>query len=144
MNSATWNGNNRVLQCLRLYIQPLFTLCFTACIGRHSGWVALKPTTVKRKKCPSALPKIPNNRKNAAFLRNQATSIAACILSLTNIAIVLTRRYKRTGRFFFSICQNWIVHKGGMAEKPVKANCLCGASFGWDHIAYFNPPNSPL
>ena len=65
-----------------------------ACIRRQLRWVVLKPTTVKRKKCPFAALKIPNNRKNAGFLKNQAMNIAVCILFLMNTAIVLKRRYK--------------------------------------------------
>jgi len=34
------------------------------------------------------------SRKNAAFLKNQATNIAVCISSLMNTAIVLKRRYR--------------------------------------------------
>jgi len=94
MNSAFRNGNNRVQPCYRRYFQPLLMLYLMVWIRRQSRWVVLKPTTVKRKKCPSAPPKIPNNRKDAAFLKNQAMNIAVCILFSMNTAIVLTRKFK--------------------------------------------------
>ena len=101
MNSAFnyWQKPYAAILSPRSYrqIQSLLTRYFMACIRRQLRWVVLKPTTAKRKKCPSAALKIPNNRKNAAFLKNQAMNIAVCILFLMNTAIVLKRRYKPTG-----------------------------------------------
>ena len=98
-------------------IQSLLTRYFMACIRRQLRWVVLKRTSVKRKKCPSAALKIPNNRKNAAFLKNQAMNIAVCILFLMNTAIVLKRRYKPSGKspaWNKGRCKKWVVHNGGL------------------------------
>jgi hypothetical protein len=66
------------------------------------------------KKCPSALLKIPNNRKNVAFLKNQAMSIAVCTLSLMNTAIALKRKFKPAGKLPECRWQKCSAHKGGL------------------------------
>lgn len=97
--------------------QSLLMRYFMACIRRQLRWVVLKPTSVKRKKCPSAALKIPNNRKNAVFLKNQAMNTAVCILFLMNTAIVLKRRYKPSGKSPDGIEGRWqrrVAHEGGL------------------------------
>ena len=92
-------GKFREQQCLRTYIDAVFYTW----IRRQTWWPVRKPTTVKKIRCPSAPPRIPNSRKNAVILKNQVMNIAACILFLTPTAIALMPRCSLTSKNVWSI-----------------------------------------
>lgn len=98
MNSAFINGNKRMGAMPASSVRFQLMLYYMAWLGRQSRWVVRKSITVKRIKCLSALLKIQNNRKNAAFLRNQAMNIAACIWYLMSIAIAWMLKWIPAGK----------------------------------------------
>ena len=89
---------------------------------RLSRWVALKPITVKRIKCLFAPLKMPNNRKNVAFLKNQAMNIAVCTLFLMNTAIVWMRKCKQNGKIPDSKSGGCVAPKEGCKSTTLVMN----------------------
>ena len=84
-------------------VQKICTAANRCCVlcdlrRREVWWVVRKKIIAKKTRCPSARPRIQRNRKNAAFLKNQAMNSAVCIWFLMNTAIASKPRSKPTAK----------------------------------------------